>query len=319
MIRSARSTRDMHDAPLIGRNGELTTLGHQLELARRGHKRVLFLTGEPGIGKTSLLQALADLAAARGTRALWGGAFEAEGMPPYLPFLEALGQHVRSAPEAALREQAGAATPILATLLPELSLRLGSDSPPYVLPPEQARLRLFEAVARFVEAIAAPTGLVLVLDDLHWADAAMFDLLMYLGRDASVSHVLIAAAYRPGEIAQRSALERAATELTRLRVLETLSVGPLDQVEIAALGSRQLDAKLEATTADRLAHASEGNPFLAEELLRGWLDAGVLSRTDQGWQEVAAETSLPSSVIAAVRQRVARLEPGVSLRAQRRS
>jgi predicted ATPase/DNA-binding CsgD family transcriptional regulator len=301
----------MDHAPLIGRARELTTLGHQLELARRGHKRVLFLTGEPGIGKTSLLQALADMAAARGTPTLWGGAFEAEGMPPYLPFLEALGQHVRSTPEAALREQAGAAAPIIATLLPELSLRLGSDSPPYVLPPEQARLRLFEAVGRFVEAIASSNGLVLVLDDLHWADPATFDLLTYLGRDSSVSHVLIAAAYRPGEIMHRSALERTSTELTRLRVLERLSVGPLDQAEIAELGSRQLDAQLEATTAERLAQASEGNPFLAEELLRGWLDAGVLSKTDDGWQEVAADRALPSSVIAAVRRRVARLEPAV--------
>ena len=113
-------------------------------------------------------------------------------MPPYLPFLEALGQHVRSAPDAALREQAGPTAPILATLLPELGLRLGSNTSPYVLPPEQARLRLFEAVGRFVEAIGAPNGLVLVLDDLHWADPATFDLLTYLGRDTSVNHVLIA-------------------------------------------------------------------------------------------------------------------------------
>jgi predicted ATPase/DNA-binding CsgD family transcriptional regulator len=291
----------------VGRTRELALLERDLQLALHGRKRVRFLTGEPGIGKTRLLQALATEAAAASTPTLWGGAFEAEGMPPYLPFLEALGQHVRSAPEAALRAQAGILAPVLATLLPELGVRLGSDTRTYALPLEQARLRLFEAVARFLEAIAEPHGLVLILDDLQWADPATFDLLAYLGRDSFLQRVLIAAAYRSDEVTHESALQRASTELTRLRILETSTLGPLDEAEIALLGRRYLGAPLEPPTAQRLAQASEGNPFLAEELLRGWLDAGGLARTEEGWRETAP-ASLPPTIVAAVRRRVARLD-----------
>jgi hypothetical protein len=102
---------------------------------------------------------------------LRGGSSQAQGMPPYLPFLEALGAYVAAAPLEALRADIGAGAASVARVLAEVSARLGEPQARPGVPPEQERLRLFDAVAGFVGAIAARSGgaLLLVLDDLHWA------------------------------------------------------------------------------------------------------------------------------------------------------
>src|SRR3954471_8484588 len=158
--------------PLIGRQSELDAIVHQWAQAASGLTRVILADGEPGIGKSRLLDAVAARAAEDEAIVLRGGASEGAGMPPYLPFLEALGEHVLATDAVRLREQAGPLAPVLATILPELTVRPGELPSSYVLPPEQARLRLFEAVDRFLAAIAGDRLLVLLLDDLQWADPA---------------------------------------------------------------------------------------------------------------------------------------------------
>src|SRR5215467_7831973 len=106
---------------LVGRQRELDSLWNQFEQSITGRLRVALVAGEPGIGKTRLLRAVAGRAGQSGASVLRGGASEAEGMPPYLPFLEALGQHIRAATPDELRAQAGGAAAPLATLLPELA------------------------------------------------------------------------------------------------------------------------------------------------------------------------------------------------------
>src|SRR5829696_2879523 len=127
--------------PLVGRQAELDAILSQRDQAARGLPRVVLIDGEPGIGKSRLLDAVA--ARATGAVVLRGGSSEAVGMPPYLPFLEALGEHVLATDPPTLREQAGPLAAVLTTILPELAVRLGEMPSSYVLPPEQARLRLF--------------------------------------------------------------------------------------------------------------------------------------------------------------------------------
>jgi predicted ATPase len=103
-------------------------------------------------------------------------------MPPYLPFLEALGQYIQMTAPDQLRDRVGPAASILVAILPELAVYLGELPDGYPLPAEQTRLRLFEAVGGFLATIAAPGGLLLVLDDLQWADAASLDLLCHIVR-----------------------------------------------------------------------------------------------------------------------------------------
>ncbi|WP_069802596.1 ATP-binding protein [Thermogemmatispora onikobensis] len=300
------------EAALVGRDRELARLRSLEEQSRAGGLQVALIAGEPGIGKTRLLREMARCARQQGTTVLQGGASGTEGMPPYLPFLEALGQHIRSAPADELRPQAGAMASVLATILPELSLRLGESASSYPLPPEQARLRLFEATGLFLKAIATPRPLLLVLDDLHWSDQASLDLLCHLAQHQPTARLLILGAYREGEIMHRSAFERALAELERLRLLTTMILGPLTAEAVAELASGYLGATVDPAVSSLLAAQSEGNPFLAEELLRGWLESGVIAQKEDGgaFCLLAPNPSLlPSSILNAVRQRLARLAP----------
>src|SRR6185437_9884172 len=204
---------------LVGRQRELAMLVGRFDAAADGRTRVVLVAGEPGIGKTHLLHAVAGHAEGTGALVLRGGASEAEGMPPYLPFLEALGRHIRAATPETLRAQTGPLAPILATIFPELVQRLGELPPSYPLPAEQARLRLYEAVGDFLAMLAAPQGLLLILDDLHWADPACLDLLCYVVGHQPAARLLVLGAYREGDITSRTAFDRMLTELTRLRRL----------------------------------------------------------------------------------------------------
>src|SRR6478609_1445441 len=126
-----------HEAQFTGRQDELAALERELASALARTLGVTLLAGEPGIGKSRLLDAFAGIARARGVAVLRGGASTAQGMPPYLPFLEALGQQIEQAPRDGLTEQVGAFAGVLATLLPELTIRLGESPVSYPLPPEQ--------------------------------------------------------------------------------------------------------------------------------------------------------------------------------------
>ena len=124
---------------LVGRQQELSKLWRLFEETLEGRLQVVLVEGEPGIGKTRLLREIAQHTEESGALVLHGGASEAEGMPPYLPFLEALGSYIRTAPREQLLSQAGPLAPILATILPELTLALGELPHSYPLPAEQAR------------------------------------------------------------------------------------------------------------------------------------------------------------------------------------
>ncbi len=314
--------------PLVGHQREMALLWDQFEAAARGRTHVVLITGEPGIGKTRLLDEMAARAERVGATILRGEASEAEGMPPYLPFLEALGRYVRTAPVDQLREQVSLEVTPLAGILPELATRLGELPPAYPLPPEQARLRLYEAVGSFLAAMATPAsppttgkvarGVLLVIDDLHWADAASLGLLCHVVRHQPTAWLLILGTYREGEVGQNPALERALTELTRLRALTTLALTPLQADEIATLAANYLGGPIAPALGQFLHAQSEGNPFFAEELLRNWLEAVTLTREEGDsagrscWGLVTPfESTLPPSIVGAIRQRLARISPAV--------
>jgi DNA-binding NarL/FixJ family response regulator len=301
---------------MIGRQGEIAALWRLLEQARAGVPRVALIGGEPGIGKTQLLRELARRAAAEGVGVLRGGASDAEGMPPYLPFLQALGRYIRAADLASLREQAGAAAGPLSALLPELHDRLGDAPAGYQLPPEQARLRLYDALSDFLAAIGAQRGLLLLIDDLQWADPATLDLICHIARrhesDGYPAPLLRLGAYREGEVAHHTAFGRAVAELNRLRLLTTLTLQPLSRDAIEGLAANYLGAPAEPRMGQLLLAHSEGNPFFAEELLRGWMETGAIERAGQRWELSTPDPpALPASVTIAIHQRLARLAPQI--------
>src|SRR6266516_6298359 len=299
-------------APIVGRQRELTLAMNHYEVAQGGHTQVVLLTGEPGIGKTRLLDEVALRTAQDGAVVLRGSASESEGMPPFLPFLEAFGRYIRVTPQDQLRTQLATVPQMLASLLPELAVYLHALPAVPPLLPEQARFRLYEAIGTFLEAMSAPYALVFVLDDLHWADTASLDLLCYLTHHQSSSHLLILGAYREAEVDRNPAFARTLSEFSRQRVLTTVVVTPLSATEIGMLASSRYGVSLSPEVIALLHAQSEGNPFFAEELLDGWIESGALNHELQQWVAVASLAhALPPTIVGALRQRFARLAPAI--------
>ncbi|MGI8827339.1 MAG: ATP-binding protein [Chloroflexota bacterium] len=179
--------------------------------------------------------------------------------------------------------------------------------------PSKAWLRLYEAASEFLQAIAARTPLVLLMDDLQWADSATLDLLVHVARRTRKTPVLFVGAYRPGEAEDNPASQRTAAELARKRLLVEWTVTPLPEDEIAALAGSRLQAQIRADIARHLTEQSEGNPFVAEELLRMWIETGALIQQEQDWRlhRLTQHHLLPPGILATVRQRIALLSGAV--------
>src|SRR6266852_4704596 len=223
------------DGPLLGRTTELSTLIKVYHSARRGHTQVVLLEGEVGIGKTRLATEFLAWAEMEGADVLQGQAFETGGHLPYRPVIAALRPRIEreNAPDDLLSDTWLAE---LARLLPELGDRY-PDLPAPTGDKSVARNRLFEAVARLGQALAARTLLVLFIDDVQWADAASLDVLHYLARRFAESGTpaLLLLTLRVGERDMLPGLAEWRTAMERAVPLTRLPLGPLTSEDIVRL------------------------------------------------------------------------------------
>ncbi|WP_169731962.1 helix-turn-helix transcriptional regulator [Glycomyces arizonensis] len=238
------------DLPLFARDNELAALQGALDQARGGKPATFLISGDAGVGKSRLMQEF--------TTSVGGGVLTATGhcldtadsALPYLPFAEALGTLSRRCPDVI------AENPGLGPLLPGQSHRTEG---------ELGRLGLFEAFSAALAEVSASEPLVLVLEDLHWADRSSRDLLAFLTSRLSDQPVLILGTYRTDALHRAHPLRPLLAELVRLPAVERLHLDPFDS-QHAADFVRELNAGLDEETVAKIAAASEGNAFLAEEL-----------------------------------------------------
>ncbi|HLF76013.1 MAG TPA: AAA family ATPase [Dehalococcoidia bacterium] len=262
---AARGSRPK-PSTFVGRGGELSLLDERLRLAARGEGGLVFITGEPGIGKTRLLGEFSERARSAGWVVLTGRAYDTEGMPPYLPFVEALQQHSGA---DVLRQLAARSSDIpLPSDLDPGSLALLTVP---VAGPEAERYRFFESVAQAFLAIASTTesrGLLLTLDDLHWADRPTLLLLQHLARKISNARLLLAATYREAEIGDNHPLSAILAQLTRDHLQETVKLSSLSVDECAALVEGLAAGPVHPAVRGSICERTEGNPFFIEEVVR---------------------------------------------------
>jgi DNA-binding CsgD family transcriptional regulator len=270
--------RDPGAAPLVGRDAELSALLAALERAGAGRPGAVLLTGDAGVGKTRLLGTAADLARERGARVLVGHCLDLGDVGvPFLPVAEVLSGLVAAADDPA--RAALVARPVLARLSPAVGALLGGDAAAATGTAD--RLALFEAVEGLLAELAGDDGspVVLVLEDLHWADASTRDLLRFLLARLRVGRLLVLASVRAEDLHRRHPLRPRLAELGRLGSVRRLEVGPL-RPEALVEHLRHLDAagdgpgRSEAQLA-QVAARSEGNPYYAEELLVSGTAAGA--------------------------------------------
>ena len=167
----------------IGRAAELDVLDAALRRAEVGDGSIVLVAGEPGIGKSSLIDHFATTAPARGARVAWGRCWEAGGAPAYWPFVQAMRAIVRDVDIETVRPWMDSGGSELGQILPEVRTSLGESTPSATFDPDTPRFVLFDAVASFLRAVASASPLVVALDDVHGADTPSLLLLEFLARE----------------------------------------------------------------------------------------------------------------------------------------
>ncbi len=291
-------------AALIGRREEMAQL-EQWWHASEG-ERVMLLAGDPGIGKTRLLAEIAVRAHASGAIVLAGRAPE-ETLVPYQPFLEALGHYVFRAPLEDLRLTTREYGAELGRLIPELRRRLPDLPPPDPGDPETDRYRLFEAVAGLLAEISNAVPVLIVLDDLQWADRPTLLLLRHLARSPQNSRVSIIGAYRAVDNWSEG-FDAALAGLRRERLTVQLDIGGLPEAEAMELVRLRVGGTPSLGFLQALYRETEGNPFFIEEIVRHLRDSGVSSQ-EAGAHELET-VGLPDDVRDVISRRLERLDAG---------
>jgi DNA-binding NarL/FixJ family response regulator/tetratricopeptide (TPR) repeat protein len=246
----------------IGRDAELKRLSAALAAADRGEPQAVLIGGEAGVGKTRLIEEF--LAAARDTGAVTavGGCVEigAEGLP-FAPISTALRDLYATVGPELLTAVAGQEAE-LARLLPEF----GEPGAPRDPRDETGRVRLFELTVRLLERLGSDRTLVLVVEDLHWADRSTRELLSYLFRSVQRARVVVAATYRADDIHRRHPLRPFLAETDRLRTVDRIEVARFSRDEVRRQLVSILGAEPEDAVVDQVFTRSDGNPFFVEEL-----------------------------------------------------
>ncbi|HEX8930989.1 MAG TPA: AAA family ATPase, partial [Actinomycetota bacterium] len=226
----------------VGRVRELGELGRALDAARAGSGTAVLVAGEAGIGKTRLASELAARARGQGFEVL-GRSIDLVGTElPYQPFVEALG-------------------PLGG--LPQVDKQAAGS-----------QLRVFQDTLALLSERAAAAPVLLVLEDLHWADTSTLDLVVFLAHNLDDRRVVLLGTYRADELASAERVRRLADGVRRSGAALVLELGPFDREEVAALLAAHADAPPPAALTEAIVARSEGNPFFAEELLAAASEGG---------------------------------------------
>ena len=294
------------DSALIGRDTQLEQLRAALQRAARGEQRLALLSGEPGIGKTRLMAAFVDDALTE-TGVVMYGRSSPEPLLAYQPFAEALRRYVTDAPAATLLELPAHVAAELTRLMPSLRQRLPDLPDPVSDDVDGLRTRLFDAVASLIGTVARGRTVVLLLDDVHWADRASVLLLTYLLRYGEPANLLCVAATRDTEGPARPELARLIADLQSEDRLDHVALHGLTEPEVADLASARAP-NVSSTTSHEVYVRSGGNPFFAVELLAGIAEGAFGPRAGQSGP-AAATPVLPRQVTQAIDARIGRLSP----------
>ena len=300
----------------VGREAELRILGAAWDRAREGDRALVLVGGEPGIGKTRLASEFAVQAQSDGT-VLYASCPQ-ETVLPYQPIVEALRHYVLGGGVDLDAAALGPGAAELGRLMPELGTSQGGASGDGSEDPETRRYMMFDAVAAVVAQASERAPILLVLDDLHWADPPTLQLLQHLLLSQRPSSLLVLGTYREGEMVPGHPLASAIADLRRTSRFERIHLSGLDEGGVGALVSFYGGSAAPESLLRTIHHGTDGNPFFVEEVMRHLIENGTLFVEDDRWRSslTIGEIGVPAAVEEVLVSRVGRLsdDAGLALR-----
>ena len=301
------------ETPLIDREREMSLLKEAADKAISDQGELFFLKGEAGIGKTRLTKELSTYARSRGMQILYGrcpALFKMNGVPPYSPWKEVVKGYLQVSTPEQLQRAVGYYPGEIYKIVPEVKQKLitFSESPP--LSPEMERDRLFEAVSQFVTNISKTTPLMVVLDDLQWADSSSLLLLHYLARGIFRESLLLLGAYRDTEVEEKHPLSPILTELNRARLLKYAQLKRMSSEEVTEM-IRQILKQNEVPKefCELVYEKTDGNPFFVEEVMSSLKEEGIIVLDGNKYKiKEVSEIEFPKTVKDVLKARLGRLD-----------
>jgi DNA-binding SARP family transcriptional activator/tetratricopeptide (TPR) repeat protein len=285
-------THEGRPGRLVGRRAELALLRHAVDSADFSRPQVVLVEGSPGVGKSMLLHEVVEGARSQGALTVWGRCQEGDGAPAMWPWIQIIRTMVSAVP-------VDQAARWLGTELARL-LEQSGDVPP-TRPDPHAQFRLSEQVIGLVSSVAAKQPVVVVVDDLHWADQASLQLFLHLAQSLPARCVL-AGALRDHAPVPHQELRHLLATLARQDGHRRIVLGPLDPIEVAELVRREIGQTPTPGVARSIQARTEGNPLFVVELARFLADSGDLI------DDHAAQAAVPATVRDIVRDRMSRLD-----------
>ena len=290
----------------VGREREMDELRAALEQALSGRGRLLLLVGEPGIGKTRTAEELVTYARLRKVQVLWGRCYEGEAAPAYWPWIQAIRSYVQGRDAKVLLAEMGSGASDIAQVFADVRDKLPGLPAPPALDPDQARFRLFDGVTSFLRNAGRTQPLMIVLDDLHWADRSSLLLFQFVARELRDARLLIIGTYRDAEVGRHHPLSQTLGELARGELAQRITLRGLGEADIARFVEITAGIKPPVALVQALHRETEGNPFFVNEIVRLLVSEGRLEKSVPGrsWS-----LDIPESVRDVIGRRLDRLSP----------
>jgi len=299
-------------APLVGRGEELKILSSAIDQAAKGAGRSIFLAGEGGVGKTRLAAAIAERAAGKGWSVAIGRAYPVETGVPYALFSDALMPVLRKLDPSALSVLSRGGAAELSYIFPALGAAGDRDRAAAGADPAEIKARVLWNFTQFLGRLSARQPLLIVLENLQWADASSLELLHFVARQMSPFRIVLLGNYNESERDSNPVLQSTEQSLVRLDALLVRRLGPLSAADVDEILRQTFDVE-QGTTRNfsrLLFEWTRGNPFFVEETLKSLIDSGALTQKEGRWVGWQMERfDLPSTIKDVVRFRLQRLSP----------
>ena len=310
----AQHQNPVYNRTFVGRESELKQLESAFDNALSGVGSLSMVVGEPGIGKTALIEQLATYVTLRGGKTLVGHCYEEGSLSlPYLAFVEAMRTYVLEREPAGLETDLGTGAADVARIVSEIRDRVNVE----LRPPGDAdddRWRLLQSVSTFLRNAAAVQPLCIVLEDLHWSDRGTLDLLVHLARNLQGARLLMVGTYRDVEVDRSHPLSSILAELRRGSAFDRIPLRGLTPDEVHRMINAVTGQEVRRALAEGVHRQTEGNPLFIQEVLRYFVEEGLLKRQEGRWVgryretgEQPLEMAIPEGLRDVIGKRLSRL------------